>query len=101
MNPPKNMVPAVTKRYEENSSIDSKADADSSSAMVGKIGETKPIPTKDTAVAKVMAHTLAGCFKNRPAVALDTSDQLLSLVAIPIRSLVRASKSSTVRSMVV
>src|SRR5690625_41300 len=80
MNPAKNMVPAVTKRYEENSSIDSKAEADSSTAMVGKIGETKPIPTKDIAVAKVMAHTLAGCFKNRPAVALDTRDQLLSMV---------------------
>lgn len=34
--------------------------------MVGKIGETRPMPTNDTAVAKVMAYTLAGWLNNCP-----------------------------------
>ena len=35
--------------------------------MVGRMGETRPMPTKETAVAKVMAHTLAGCLNTCPA----------------------------------
>src|SRR5690606_17160531 len=57
--PAKNMVQAVTKRYDVNSNMDSNAVASSACAIVGRIGDTRPIPTKDTAVANVIAQTLA------------------------------------------
>src|SRR5690625_5207389 len=78
--PAKNMVQAVTKRYEVNSSMDSNAEALTASEIVGRIGATNPILTNDTAVAKVMAHTLAGCFRNCPVIALDIRDHLLSRI---------------------
>src|SRR5690625_2970105 len=96
--PAKNMVQAVTKRYEVNSSMDSNAEACSASAIVGRIGDTNPIPAKDTAAAKVIAHTLAGCFRTCPVLTLDITDHLLSritqVLSGPRREFLRFQRSA-------
>src|SRR5690625_2586088 len=102
MKPAKNIVKAVTSRYEVKSSIDSNAVAPSCSAIVGRIGDTSPIPINDAAVAKVMAHTLAGCFKICPAGELDIKESSsFQRYSNPVSLLVSDSKISTARARVV
>src|SRR5699024_12882826 len=58
MKPAKNIVKAVTSRYEEKSSNDSNAMDPSCSAIVGRIGDTSPKTINAAAEAKGMDHHL-------------------------------------------